>query len=63
MFPSHDLNEFTGGNENQPGKVDISPETLQHLTQFIVGGAGTFGLRSINVIEKWANSEDLEFRS
>ena len=56
------LNELTGGNENQPGKVDISPETLQHLTQFIVGGAGTFGLRSINVIEKWANSEDLEFR-
>ena len=56
------LNELTRGNSNESGFIDVSPETLQHLTQFIVGGAGTFGLRNFNALEKWANSEDLELR-
>ena len=54
------LNELTGGNENEPGKVDISPDTLEHYFEFMLGGAGTFGMRSANLVEKAAKKEDIK---
>ena len=53
------VNELTGGNEQEPGKVDVSPDTLEHWAEFIVGGAGTFGLRTANAIEKGIKDEKL----
>ena len=54
------LNELTGGNKNEPGKVDISPDTLEHYFEFMLGGAGTFGMRSANLVEKAAKKEDIK---
>ena len=54
------LNELTGGNENEPGKVDISPDTLEHYFEFMLGGAGTFGMRSANLVEKAVKEEGIK---
>ncbi len=56
------LNNFSGGNEQQSGKVDISPDVLEHYAEFLLGGAGTFGLRNLDAIEKWSSGEKLETR-
>lgn len=34
------LNEVTGGSKFESGLVDISPETLDHLASFVLGGLG-----------------------
>ena len=34
------LNNISGGNSAVPGKFDVYPDDVQHLTDFIVGGAG-----------------------
>lgn len=36
------LNEWTGGDEYTPGTIDISPETIEHVSDFIFGGLGSF---------------------
>lgn len=36
------VNEVTGGNSSRSGAVDVSPETINYLTSFVTGGAGTF---------------------
>ena len=36
------LNRITGGTENISGGIDISPDTLEHLIDFNIGGAGRF---------------------
>tara|TARA_A100001391_G_scaffold173030_2_gene134794 strand:- start:25 stop:8766 length:8742 start_codon:yes stop_codon:yes gene_type:complete len=51
---------YEGGNVNEPGLIDISPDTLEHYFEFILGGAGTFGMRSLNLVEKAAKKEDIE---
>jgi len=56
------LNELSGGNENEPGKVDISPDTLEHYFEFMLGGAGTFGMRSANLVEKTLKEEDIKWK-
>lgn len=55
-------NSLTGGNEQEPGAVDISPDVLEHLAEFMFGGAGSFFTRNLNAIEKWQKGEDLEVR-
>ncbi len=55
-------NSLTGGNEQEPGAVDISPDVLEHLADFMLGGAGSFFTRNINAIQKWQKGEDLEVR-
>ena len=56
------INKFFGGNEQESGDVDISPDVLEHLAEFALGGAGQFYLRSGNALEKWAKEEDLKAR-
>jgi len=34
------LNNATGGNAAQPGAIDVYPDDVQHLYDFVVGGAG-----------------------
>ena len=56
------LNSLTGGNEQEPGSIDISPDVLEHLAEFTFGGAGAFGMRNLNAIEKWQKDEELKVR-
>ena len=61
-FIANTLNGLTGGNEQQPGAIDISPDVLEHLAEFTFGGAGTFGLRNLDAFEKWQRGEELKVR-
>jgi len=52
------MNEITGGDAVTPGKVDVSPETLEHAFEFLTGGPG----RQANRIKRLfdANQEGRE---
>lgn len=51
------LNSLTGGNKWDPGMVDISPETLDHIFDFMVGGAGRTIKRAVDVPFKYVDGE------
>lgn len=36
------LNDFTGGDERTSGLIDVSPESIEHIAEFMSGGAGRF---------------------
>ena len=40
------LNKVSGGSEKVSGKIDVSPETIEHLLTAFTGGAGKFIERS-----------------
>jgi len=42
------LNDYTGGNENKSGIVDISPETIEYAIDTITGSAGSFSVRTFD---------------
>jgi SAM-dependent methyltransferase len=56
------VNGLTGGNEFEPGWLDFSPDSLEHLAEFAFGGAGAFALRNANALEKWSKGEELKTR-
>jgi len=45
------LARLTGGNELEPGFVDISPEWIDHLAAAATGGLGTFAGRGAKTLE------------
>ena len=55
-------NSLIGGNEQQSGALDVSPDVLEHLAEFALGGAGQFGMRNLDAFEKWQKGEDLKVR-
>jgi hypothetical protein len=46
------LNSLTGGDFRESGLIDISPETIDHLSTFVTGSAGAFYGRSADVLAK-----------
>ena len=57
------MNALLGeGSEHVSGPLDLSPDVLEHLTEFALGGMGKFGLRSVKALEKWAKDEDVKAR-
>ena len=36
------LNEWSGGDDVQPGKIDVYPDTLEYLWGYLTGGVGRF---------------------
>jgi len=36
------LNELTGGSKIEPGAIDVSPESIEHLFTFVTGSSGRF---------------------
>lgn len=50
------LNSLTTGNEQKPGYIDVSPESIQHLVETYTGGAGGFA----NRMTEWMMSDDME---
>jgi hypothetical protein len=51
------VNALTGGSKVEPGLVDISPETLDHLWDFATGGAGRFYADSVGAMVAMAKGE------
>ncbi len=62
IYVADKLNSLFYGNEQESGLIDVSPDTLEHLTEFMFGGMGTFGLRNADAFEKWAKGEKLQLR-
>lgn len=50
------------GNKYEPGTLDVSPDTLEHLYEFAAGGAGQFVKRGGQFIGKVASGEDIELK-
>lgn len=59
------LNSLTGGDFRQPGGIDVSPETLDHLATFVTGSAGAFWGRTTDFLAKaaQANFDEIEGRN
>ena len=50
------------GSKFEKGALDVSPDTLEHLFEFAMGGAGKFGLRGGKFMGKIINGEEIELR-
>jgi hypothetical protein len=50
-------NWLTGGDQVTEGKVSLKPGTLEHLTHFMLGGAGATALRLLDAPGKLASGE------
>lgn len=52
------FNEATGGSVGRSGYIDVSPETIQHFTDFMTGGVGKFIQNFANTGERIAHGEE-----
>ena len=48
------INSLTGGSEQVSGAIDMSPDRLQHIFDFSLGGLGRFGTDVADTIQKTA---------
>jgi hypothetical protein len=61
---SDTLNKLTGGTDARSGLVDVSPETLTYIFDYVTGAAGALVGRTAGLIEKMAtgNIADIEVK-
>lgn len=57
---SKTLNELTGGTKFKSGVIDVSPESIEHWTEFAFGGAGQMVNRLWNIGRKNISSEPIK---
>ena len=50
------LNEMTGGSKYKSGLIDVSPDTVQHLFDTVLGGAGQTARRTLSLAEETTKS-------
>lgn len=55
------LGRLTGGSEEEPGMVDVSPESIEHWTKFVGGGLFREVARAWTGAEKWRKGEKVEY--
>ncbi len=55
-------NTMSLGNSVKPGKIDVSPETLDLVWDMFTGGAGKFLANTINVPIKMLSGDDISLR-
>jgi predicted RNA methylase len=53
------LNQWTGGTYAESGYIDVSPESIDHVSGFLTGGAGRFVGDTVNLVAKALNDEDI----
>ena len=53
------LNSISYGNESEAGILDFSPDTMNHMFKFGLGGTGAFAIRSMNALEKGLTGLDV----
>jgi len=51
------LNNISGGSYVKPGKIDINPETIDHLISGYTGGLGTDILKTVNAVKTIVSGE------
>ena len=51
------LNSATGGTEYQEGGIDVHPETLRYIAEYLGGGAGATVLRTAETIARGTKGE------
>lgn len=54
------MNKATGGNEQQPGKVDVNPDVIEHIMDHFTGSAGSFVSRASDNISDVLQGVPLE---
>jgi len=54
------VNKASGGNEIEPGKIDISPEILEYLVDVTLGGIGKFATRVTTTTKAIVKKEPVE---
>jgi hypothetical protein len=54
------MNAWTGGTYAESGYVDVSPETLDHISGYLTGGTGRFFGRTTDLFSKIFRGEDVE---
>jgi hypothetical protein len=52
------LNRFTGGDLQRSGAIDISPDTIDYMANYIFGGLGSFIGRSGDLASKATQSDE-----
>jgi hypothetical protein len=60
-WAAESLNEITGGSQRKAGMIDISPETIEHLSRFSFGGAGNFAYGMLSGLTKLASGKETTF--
>lgn len=53
------LNEATGGDEMRPGAIDVSPESLEYMVEFVTGGIGGLFNRTMATGSSIVTGEDI----
>ena len=56
------LNDISGGTEVTPGKINLSPELLDHWFEFFTGGVGRFFSNTLNTSLDVVTGEPVELR-
>ena len=56
------VNELTGGSDVVPGMMDVSPETLDHIWNFVLGGLGRDALDTYGAVDTLLKGENLPVR-
>jgi hypothetical protein len=51
------VNKLTGGTEYQTGIIDVHPETLRYLAEYVTGGAGSFVLNTFESVARATKGE------
>ena len=51
-YVAETLNAMTGGDFRQPGLIDVSPETMDHLAAYVGGSAAAFWGRNADIVGK-----------
>ena len=46
------MNSVTGGTEHVSGGIDMAPDRMQHIFDFVLGGVGRFGTDTVDTIQK-----------
>lgn len=57
------VNEVTGGSTYESGAIDISPDTLEHLAEFGLGGMYRLVDRGIETVDALTDGRELETRN
>lgn len=57
------MNEVSGGNTYESGWFDVSPDTLEHLTEFALGGMYRLGTRTAETVDALSDGRELEVRN
>jgi len=56
------INRVTGGDEVEPGAVDVSPEDIEHGLGFVLGGVGRQASRAWDIGAKLSEGETIPLR-